>query len=325
MSRWTGLGVGVATLAVVALAAGPVRVKASDEVPAKPAQKNRQFEFFRGFGGAHLGVTLEDREDPGAVVKDVRPDTPAAKAGLQAGDVIVRYQGERVEGAAALARMVRETPAGRRVEIEVERNGSSQTLSTTLEKGGGMHQWAEGLRGGDLEDFDIELPDHIEIPEIPEMPEMSAVPPVPPVPPMLHDGDRESFRRLFREYGGARKLGIEYQEVSGQLAQYFKLGEERGVLVCMLRPFSNLDAVRTLAARNVSSFSMDLIPRTTRAQRMDALSSMATAAGYKAVLLAATTAPRLPTTFTTVSSTAFFSAAESVAVSPSDPSATIDS
>ena len=39
------------------------------------------------------------------------------------------------------------------------------------------------------------------------------------------------FRRLFREYGGARKLGIEYQEVSGQLAQYFKLGEERGVLV----------------------------------------------------------------------------------------------
>jgi serine protease Do len=43
--------------------------------------------------------------------------------------------------------------------------------------------------------------------------------------------DGEAFRRLFREYGGARKLGIEYQEVSGQLAQYFKLGEERGVLV----------------------------------------------------------------------------------------------
>jgi membrane-associated protease RseP (regulator of RpoE activity) len=142
--------------------------------------------------------------------------------------VVVRYQGERVEGAAALARMVRETPAGRRVEIEVERNGSSQTLSATLEKGRGMHQWAEDLRGGDLEDFDIELPDHIEMPEVPDM---AAVPPVPPLPPMLHDGDRESFRRLFREYGGARKLGIEYQEVSGQLARYFKLGEERGVLV----------------------------------------------------------------------------------------------
>jgi serine protease Do len=231
MSRWTGLGVGLAALTIAALAAGPARVKAADEVPGKTAEKKRRVEVMRGFGGgAHLGVTLEDREQPGAVVKDVRPDTPAAKAGLQAGDVILRYQGERVEGAAALARMVRETPAGRQVEIEVERNGSTQTLSATLERGGAMHQWAEGLRG--LEDLDVELPDHIEIPEIPDMSAMPLVPPVPPVPPMPHDGDQgEGFRRLFREYGGARKLGIQYQEISGQLAQYFKLPEERGVLV----------------------------------------------------------------------------------------------
>ncbi len=71
-----------------------------------------------------------------------------------------------------------------------------------------------------------------------------------------------------------------------------ELLREGSVLVCMLRPLSNLDTVRTLAARRVSSFSMDMIPRTTRAQRMDALSSMATAAGYKAVLLAAAAAPR---------------------------------
>jgi proton-translocating NAD(P)+ transhydrogenase subunit alpha len=64
------------------------------------------------------------------------------------------------------------------------------------------------------------------------------------------------------------------------------------ILVCMLRPLSNLDVVRTLVKRRISSFSMDAIPRTTRAQRMDALSSMATAAGYKAVLLAAAAAPR---------------------------------
>ncbi len=67
---------------------------------------------------------------------------------------------------------------------------------------------------------------------------------------------------------------------------------EGSVLICMLRPLSNLDVVRSLAQRRVSSFSMDLIPRTTRAQRMDALSSMATAAGYKAVLLAASAVPR---------------------------------
>jgi S1-C subfamily serine protease len=225
MSRWTGFGVGMAALTAVALAAGPV-LKASDDDPGKPRQKKQTFEFRALGGGAHLGVTLEDREQPGAVVKEVRPDTPAAKAGLQPGDVIVRYQGDRVEGAAALARMVRETPAGRHVEIEVERNGSTQTLSATLEKGRGMHHWAQGVRGGDLEDFDIEVP------EIPDMPDVSAMPLVPPIPPMLPDGEHgEGFRRLFREYGGARKLGIQYQEISGQLAQYFKLGEQRGVLV----------------------------------------------------------------------------------------------
>lgn len=225
MSRWTGVGVGMAALAFVALAAGPV-LKAADEAPGKPREKKQAFAYRAFGGGAHLGVTLEDREQPGAVVKEVRPDTPAAKAGLQPGDVIVRYQGDRVEGAAALARMVRETPAGRHVEIEVERNGSTQTLSATLEKGRGMHRWAEGLHGGDVGDFDIEVP------EIPDMPDVSEMPLVPPIPPMPHGGEHaEGFRRLFRESGGARKLGIQYQEISGQLAEYFKLGEERGVLV----------------------------------------------------------------------------------------------
>jgi S1-C subfamily serine protease len=227
MERWTGLGFGVAALTFAALAAGPV-TKAADEGPGKPREKKQTFEFRTLGGGAHLGVTLDDREQPGAVVKEVRPDTPAAKAGLQPGDVIVRYQGDRVEGAAALARMVRETPAGRHVEIEVERNGSTQMISATLEKGGGPHQWAQGLREG-LEDFDVEVPEHI---EMPDMPDMSALPPVPPLPPMPHGGDQaEGFRRMFREYGGAHKLGIQYQEISGQLAQYFKLGDERGVLV----------------------------------------------------------------------------------------------
>jgi H+-translocating NAD(P) transhydrogenase subunit alpha len=54
-----------------------------------------------------------------------------------------------------------------------------------------------------------------------------------------------------------------------------------------LMPLRNLDAVRALAARNVTAFSTDAIPRTTRAQAMDTLSSMANIAGYKSVLLAA--------------------------------------
>ena len=54
-----------------------------------------------------------------------------------------------------------------------------------------------------------------------------------------------------------------------------------------LMPLRNLDAVRALAARKITAFATDAIPRTTRAQAMDTLSSMANISGYKGVLLAA--------------------------------------
>jgi len=68
---------------------------------------------------------------------------------------------------------------------------------------------------------------------------------------------------------------------------------EGAVLVGMLAPLKRADLVRTLAARNVTSFSLDFLPRTTRAQSMDVLSSQANMAGYKAVLLAAAVSPRM--------------------------------
>jgi NAD(P) transhydrogenase subunit alpha len=58
-------------------------------------------------------------------------------------------------------------------------------------------------------------------------------------------------------------------------------------------PLGAPDAVRAIAATGATLLSMELMPRITRAQSMDALSSMATVAGYKAVLLAATTLPRM--------------------------------
>lgn len=70
-------------------------------------------------------------------------------------------------------------------------------------------------------------------------------------------------------------------------------------LVAFLQPMVNLDLVRTLAERQITAFSMDAIPRTTRAQYMDALSSMATVAGYKAVLMAADHLPKFMPLLTT--------------------------
>ncbi|MEA2691543.1 MAG: H+-translocating transhydrogenase subunit alpha [Acidobacteriota bacterium] len=64
------------------------------------------------------------------------------------------------------------------------------------------------------------------------------------------------------------------------------------LLISFLAPHRNLAAVRRLAEGNVTALAMELIPRITRAQNMDALSSQASIAGYKAVLLAAVHLPR---------------------------------
>ena len=74
-------------------------------------------------------------------------------------------------------------------------------------------------------------------------------------------------------------------------------------LVAFLRPLGTLAAVEQLAATGVTSFAIELMPRTTRAQAMDALSSMATICGYKAVLAAADALPRLFPMLTTAAGT----------------------
>ncbi len=65
------------------------------------------------------------------------------------------------------------------------------------------------------------------------------------------------------------------------------------ILLSVFQPLFNKDYVFKLLEQNITSFSMDMVPRTTRAQSMDILSSQATVAGYKAVLLAAMRLPKL--------------------------------
>jgi NAD(P) transhydrogenase subunit alpha len=75
------------------------------------------------------------------------------------------------------------------------------------------------------------------------------------------------------------------------------------ILLGFLRPLGSLETLQELAATGATSFAVELMPRTTRAQSMDALSSMATIAGYKAVLMAANTLPRILPMLTTAAGT----------------------
>src|SRR5438445_1086404 len=68
--------------------------------------------------------------------------------------------------------------------------------------------------------------------------------------------------------------------------------KENSLLISFLQPYTNITAIKALAARQITAFSMELMPRITRAQPMDALSAMSTIAGYKAVLIAATRLPK---------------------------------
>ncbi|MGC2763949.1 MAG: Re/Si-specific NAD(P)(+) transhydrogenase subunit alpha [Candidatus Acidiferrum sp.] len=74
-------------------------------------------------------------------------------------------------------------------------------------------------------------------------------------------------------------------------------------LIGFVRPLGTVKTLQEIAERGVSAFSVELMPRTTRAQSMDALSSMATICGYKAVVLAANTLPRMFPMLTTAAGT----------------------
>jgi len=210
MAREAFWRVGAPVLAA-ALLGGPAVTAAQDDV-REPLI--RAFRMARG--GSHLGVRLtdlahEDRtrlklsEDRGALVKEVQPDTPAAKAGLKADDVIVRFDGEAVRSAAQLSRLVRETPADRPVTIEVSRGGAIQRLTATLEEGRGFNHLL-----GDAGDMNFDMPP---VPPVPPMP------PVPPLEPFMREGMDRAQRNFFVQRPG--RLGITYQELSGQLAHYF--------------------------------------------------------------------------------------------------------
>jgi len=99
-----------------------------------------------GGGGVphgYLGVDLTDldqekaqalklREVRGAVITLIDHDAPAGQIGLKINDVVVQLNGQTVEGAEQLRRMLREIPAGRKVSLEISRDGNLQTLTVEL-------------------------------------------------------------------------------------------------------------------------------------------------------------------------------------------------
>lgn len=168
-----------------------------------------------GHQRAWMGVRLTDvtadqvREmklpgEYGAAVDKVEPDSPAAKAGLEKGDAILEFNGQRVWSVAELSRLVRETPPGRTVSLRVSRDGHERTVSVKLES----HREFFGSGSGPSTLW-IQPAPEVQIPEV-------------KVPP---------FNFNFRGLMGGPRLGIEADDLTSQLAGYFGVKQGKGVLV----------------------------------------------------------------------------------------------
>src|SRR5579872_522095 len=202
----------LALMGLVACAPAAVAMQAPPVPPVPPASPAPRVRAARGPASAasvsYIGVGLQEideerakalhlKEDTGVEITRVENDSPAAKAGLQEGDVILEYNGQKVIGFEQFSRLVRETPAGREVKVRISRNGEEKTLTVKV----GARPM-NPLYGGMV----MPVPPRFEIPNF-QMPD---------------------FPRTLLSWRSAT-LGIEAESITGQLAQYF--GVQDGVLV----------------------------------------------------------------------------------------------
>jgi membrane-associated protease RseP (regulator of RpoE activity) len=181
--------------------------------------------------GSYLGVFIADvtsedverldlREERGVRITGVADEGPARDAGLQEDDVIVSWNGDRVESEAQLRRILGETPAGRSASVGVVRGGSETSIAVELgHRGdpGGVFTLRPGWDGEgaahlreQLEKTREHLGDlNVRIREMPHV-------------------------MTFMSMRGGR-LGVGIQSLEPQLAEYFGLGERSGVLITTVK------------------------------------------------------------------------------------------
>jgi len=160
------------------------------------------------FGAGRIGVTVSDVEategktTAGVRVDSVDEGSPAEKAGLRKGDVVVEFDGERVRSVRQFTRLVSETPVGRTVSAAVLRDGQRTTVSVTPREN-------DSFRVFDSDGWRV----------LDELRAARRPTPAPPLPPQM-----DSLFRL-----RSNQLGVTVNTLTDQLGDYF--GTKTGVLV----------------------------------------------------------------------------------------------
>jgi serine protease Do len=165
-----------------------------------------------GSGSSYLGVDIADvtterlselklKEEHGAEVTMVDQDAPAGKAGLHEHDVILSINGNSVESAAQLRRMIKETPSGRIVSLGISRDGQPMTIKVQLADRHKSVSWAP-------ENHEYKF----EMPAMPAMPDID----IPISVVIAHSSLRS---------------GLVVENITPQLGDFFGVKGGKGVLV----------------------------------------------------------------------------------------------
>lgn len=196
-----------------------------------------------------LGVVLEDvdaedverlglSELRGALIREVVDGSPATEAGFRAGDVVLSWRGEVVYSAAELTRLVRETPPGREVRVEVFRDGGRTELTVTPEE----REASSFFRGGIPPEARARIRERIDRARVRWRDAREH----------LEDMDirnhLEEMDVRIGEHGAhfpfedPARLGVRLQSLTPQLEEYFGLGDRDGVLVASVRDGAPADS-----------------------------------------------------------------------------------
>lgn len=223
--KWLGVLVAAAGLGLLAVAVTPSALaQSSRRLPEAGPETHDQRDTDRRLTTLHgrrgpeaeIGVSVRDlrpaelkaAHGEGVAIEEVEGDGPAARAGLQASDLVVSFDGERVRSARQFARLVAETAPGRPVKAAIVRSGQRKELEITPKE---REAFAFALDMGRLRDRLGDLSRYAER-----------------IPPM-------DFELDFDGWPGAReRLGITTGDLGDQLATYFG-AKDGGVLVAAVR------------------------------------------------------------------------------------------
>ena len=168
-----------------------------------------------GYGewsGSYMGIDIQEvthdrmvalklKEERGAEVTMVDHDAPAGQAGLKEHDVILEFNGAKVQGTEELRRLIHETPPGRSVQLLISRDGQAMNISLQLaDKKQYFSQYPKKMEGHEM-------------------------PPIPPVPPM------PSIPQIDVTVHSGSSFGLVVDSLTPQLGEFFGVKNGEGVLV----------------------------------------------------------------------------------------------